>query len=228
MSKELSRNSAIEAMRFFFMAVICVHHSHFLPAMRHGYLAVEFFFILSGVFIYRAFLRLDSPSPMEYTIGRIKKIWPKYFVALLLTMGALYQRAIEMFKNGRGWEYVMNVFNDVLMISSLGIYKGEVNSTLWYVVVLIFGGGILYALLKWNSRFTISIILPLSALFYYTYIFNEGDCVEYWGADGFIYHPLLRGVADMSIGIVCWHIFSRINIFNRLHNKKLCPLLSKK
>ena len=124
MSKALSRNPAIEAMRFFFMAVICVHHSHFLPAMKHGYLAVEFFFILSGVFIYRTFLRQDSPSSMDYTIGRIKKIYPKYFVALLLTMAALYQRAIEMFSTGRELEYVMNVFNDMLMLSSTGIYQG--------------------------------------------------------------------------------------------------------
>ena len=86
------------------------------------------------------------------------------------------------------------------------------NPTLWYVVVLIFGGGLLYALMKWNSKVAISIILPLYALLYFTYIFKVGGCVEYWGTYGFVYHPLWRGIADMSIGVVFWHIFSRIKL----------------
>lgn len=81
----------------------------------------------------------------------------------------------------------------------------------------------LYALLKYNSRLSISVVLPLVSLLYYTYVFNTGDSIERWGTDIFIYHPLWRGIADMSIGVIFWHIFTRVE--NKL-NIKIVGLLS--
>lgn len=124
MGKTVNKNTSIEALRFIFMSMLCVHHSHFWAVMQHGYLAVEFFFILSGVLLYRTFLSNNSPSTIDYTIARLNKFYLKYIVALVITIAVLFQRAMGMIRAGQIVDYIKNVINDFLMLSSTGIYQG--------------------------------------------------------------------------------------------------------
>lgn len=55
------RISSIELLRFVFMSIIVVWHSFGQTFFKHGYLPVDFFFILSGVFIYEAVTRKNTP-----------------------------------------------------------------------------------------------------------------------------------------------------------------------
>lgn len=86
---------------------------------------------------------------------------------------------------------------------------GGVNQTLWYVVVLIIAGGIVYGFLRYDRKLSLNIILPLICILYYTYIFNIGNTIERWTADGPFYNPLWRGVAGLSLGVLFWECFTR-------------------
>lgn len=112
--------------------------------------------------------------------------------------------ALRVFMHHEHFFTLDNLFKlitECLLLQNIGIFNGGFNYPLWYFSVLIWGGGGLYALLKYNKRLTVNIILPLYILLFYTYIFSKSDSIECWDKDIF-YIPMLRGLADMSVGIV--------------------------
>ena len=81
-----TRNGFIELCRFIFAMCIVSHHFLLLPTQSEhypligGYIGVEFFFILSGYFLYAAAINdvSDQVSVIQ-VVKRLKKIFP-YFV----------------------------------------------------------------------------------------------------------------------------------------------------
>lgn len=47
------RNHYLDALKFIFIIIISFWHAAWWNSLHHGYLPVEFFFIVSGYFIYR-------------------------------------------------------------------------------------------------------------------------------------------------------------------------------
>lgn len=104
---------------------------------------------------------------------------------------------------------ILKLIAEALLLQNIGIYDGGFNTPLWYFSVLIWGGGGLYALLKYDKKLAINIILPLYVLLFYTYIFSKNDSIECWDKNIF-YIPMLRGLADMSVGIISAELSFRI------------------
>lgn len=197
----MSRKLSIEALRFFFCIIVCIWHFGAKPngLLYHGYLAVEFFFILSGYLLYASFLHNPKRSIFEYVYGRIKRFYPRIILALV---PLLVLKASEIMNDP------YRLVNEILFVRDLGIFGGGVNDPAWYINILVVGGGILFAFLKNNERATVTIILPLIILFYLTYLFGymKSETVEAWSVHGPISMVLWRGIIEMSIGVLLFHI----------------------
>ena len=64
---------SVEAMRFIFMLIICLwHYQGPSGIFSHGYLGVEFFFILSGILIYQSVSKPSPIKPLDYTTKKSK------------------------------------------------------------------------------------------------------------------------------------------------------------
>lgn len=193
------KNNSIEFLRFLFMSILVSWHGNF-DFFAHGYLVVEFFFILSGYLIYTSLIKKNKGT-LQYTLDKIKRTYLEYIIACVFMFGLV---ALHAFVDKKLFFTLDNVFifiTEALLLQNIGIFSGGFNYPLWYFSVLIWGGGGLYALLKYNKRLTVNIILPLYILLFYTYIFGKRDSIECWDKDIF-YIPMLRGLADMSIGII--------------------------
>lgn len=118
------KNFAVEALRFIFMVMICIHHSHFLPQMHHGYVAVDFFFILSGVFLFRTYLKSNAPSLLEYNIKRIIRFIPEYTIALIVTAIIYFQLFHAAYMDGKILEIIKQFLNNLLFLCGSGIFSG--------------------------------------------------------------------------------------------------------
>ena len=82
------KNRSIEFLRFFFMLFICLSHfpGRTVIHLNHAYLAVDFFFIVSGLFIYRSSTKDAPPSTFDYTLKKVKRFWPKMVVGCALLL----------------------------------------------------------------------------------------------------------------------------------------------
>lgn len=61
--------NSIEAFRFIFMLIICIWHYQSTEALAHGYMAVEFFFMLSGVLMFFSANKEEALGTFEYTLN---------------------------------------------------------------------------------------------------------------------------------------------------------------
>lgn len=76
---------SIEAMRFLFMLIICLWHYQGVNGFfSHGYLGVEYFFILSGILLFKSSQKQHAPTPIDYTCSKIKRFMPQYLTAMFL------------------------------------------------------------------------------------------------------------------------------------------------
>ena len=156
------RIASIDFFRFVFMLQICLWHmNRCFNLMHNGYVAVEFFFILSGVFIYKSSVSRKSKGVLDYTISKVKRYYPPFLIMLVPTLLLTWDG-----------DAFVRTLNDILFISNTGIYGKGVNDTLWYLSVLVVGGGLIYSMLKHFKDIAISFILPLLVILIYTYIFN--------------------------------------------------------
>lgn len=193
-----NKSVSIEALRFIFMTVIAVWHFGRINPFTHGYIAVDFYFLLSGYLLYGSYVR-HKYDALKYTVEKLKRFYPEYIfvfvIAFLLKLNLLLRDSdvVTVF---------LNAISEGLMIHSVGVFGGGVNQPAWYLSVLLVGGGLLYAILHWNKKVAISIIFPFLVLLTYTYLIGINGSTEHFATQGVWCQPLLRGMAGMALGVI--------------------------
>ena len=188
------RITSIDFFRFIFMLQVCLWHLKYcMGVMAHGYIAVEFFFILSGYFLYKSCVKENALGVFEYSWDKIKRFYPE---VLIVTIPATI-----VYFAGLGPNPIA-LFNSIFFLQNIGIFSGGgVNLPLWYINVLLLGGGIIYAVLYNYRRLAITIVFPLLVLMVYTYILNENKgSFEWFAIKQSFYIPLWRGMAGLCLG----------------------------
>ena len=207
------KNVSVEFFRVFFMVLLCLQHFGYnVKTVEHGYYCVEFFFVLSGMLLYRSFLKPSSEGAIRYTLGKIRRFFKKYAIVMccVLAVGIGYDYLAGKILSWGDYSFdkLLTVFTDLAFIQNVGPWKGGINLPTWYLSVLIFGGGFLYNLLKVNRDWAVKVIFPLLFVGVYTRIFGHADRhdIEVWSVSGeWFYMPLWRGMADMAAGVLLCH-----------------------
>ncbi len=209
--KDVRKNRSIEFFRFFFIVMICVwHFSDKVSVFKHGYLGVEFFFILSGALLLRSIELHPEIGALDYTIKKFLRFFPKYFASLI----PIFVLVNYMWAENLNFETIVDIsfrfISESFMLQSVGIFPGGSNYPLWYLCVLLYGGGLVYSILKRNMQWSLGLFLPLFVIMSYSYIFsNHNNCIERWGNIDGIYFPFLRGTADICLGVLLMAFFLR-------------------
>lgn len=214
--------TVIEFYRYLFMVILLAWHGNY-GFMAHGYLVVEFFFILSGYFIMNS-CNISSKSTAEYTINRVKRTYVKYFIALciaFLYFGILHSIVHKTFNTN----LLFNFIQEALLIQNIGIFHGNFNYPMWYFSVLIVGGHFLYYICRNHRQASVNFIIPLISLLILTFLFQQQDSIENFHTYGILYAALARGIAGMGIGIILWSLVHKSNIIKegggQYHSKLL-------
>ena len=211
------RFASIEALRFFFILQICIWH--FGSSMTAGFLGVEFFFILAGVFIY---INLQSnshnDSTIEYIYKKVKKFYLEYIIALILAYIVSHSLVIEnISNNGVGGEF-MRFISQLLLIQNISPFPGGYNTPTWFFSILIWGSAFVYALTKDYSKISIRLIFPIALILFLSYAYNSvyGEGLEQWGIRGILPITLVRGFVEIGFGVIVGYVYTnyikRINI----------------
>lgn len=205
------RNYTLDLFKLLFIIIIAFHHTAW-TSMTHGFLPVEFFFIVSGFFIYSSFKKSETPSVRHFMTHKCSRIFPTYWLALLIYILLYFVAPFMFYEDEPPSNFGFSVLRDLFCLQGVGLssllgLKFRLNASDWYVSTYLWGGLIVFMLLM--SRKAIY-VLPIIVLTVYTafFIILDTSLDSEWGYHGFMYMPLWRGIAGMSIGALLGKLMS--------------------
>ncbi len=202
------RNGLIELYRFVAAASVAYYHSFYFfppvmqPARSELYVWVEFFFILSGFFLADNCRRNNGGDAKGYVWSQIRKLFPLYAAALLFTL------VVEWTNSGGGLKrFLALVYSakwEIVMLSGLGIdatiYNGPVAA---FITCLLFATLVLFYLVKEHRDLFIYVLGPVIIAVFYVHIVRYAGSLSVWFQySGLMSMGMLRGLADMSVGVM--------------------------
>ncbi|MCM1138965.1 MAG: acyltransferase family protein [Muribaculum sp.] len=215
------RNHYLDALKFIFIIIISFWHTAWWDFLHHGYLPVEFFFIVSGYFIYHESGK--NISIKEFSKKKFFRLYPTYIIILIIYIGLsiLYQGLYPGTENANMW---MSITREATMLKSSGLFELtdvpmiEFNGSAWYVSSFFIGGIVVYLIN--GSRKLRAYIFSAIAIVFYAWIlfFSENGLNGYWGYISIFYIPLWRGIACMGIGSLLG-ILNESDSFNEIRDR---------
>lgn len=209
-----SRNGEIELLRFILAVIVFSFHFEYAGfVFRSGYLAVDFFFMLSGYFMMRH-IETDSEhnnsmkSLFIYIRSRFIRLFFTYFFVCFLSYFikcfVLKEISIKTVFDKGIWDF--------LMIQSFGF--GFYITVLWYVSVLLVSSFIVYLLKICLKNKFIPVIFILSIVSI-AFLLQTNQSISSMDNHLIVSDGLLRGFAEMSLGCILFKITQYITVKSR-------------
>ncbi len=206
------KNTRIQFWRIVFTYIVALYHlKNVYGQYTSWYIAVEFFFIVSGYLIAKKyfFLKENGILKADYVLTEFKKTYINFFPH------ALFAFAVSALGIGLFSGYSINDFltgfithlPEIFLFQSIGLnWKAgfAYNSVSWYLSTVLIAGFLIRFLLSKNDRIYIKIVCPLSVLLIYPYLWKTyGYIGEHWDCVSIVLNSaLLRGFTDMNLGII--------------------------
>lgn len=208
-----SRYAVIENLRFVFAVIVLIHHSHGLnPETENypfagGYIAVEFFLILSGYFAAQRIMNDGGENvsagkiASDYTIQQFKKLFPAVVVSVF------FHYAVLFFFGGLDGQDLPYMAYEILLLPQSGIYKILLNAPLWYLSAYMICMPLFFYLLGRFQDFFFHVGSVLAPLLIYGFICRNHIHLDIWNfASGIPFIGLFRVFAGICMGVVCCRI----------------------
>lgn len=205
------RNYQIDFLKLIFSICVVIYHSSFLIKEETrfqiptalGWIAVHFFFIVSGFFMTKSITekKYDPKNAgkmaYDYVIKKFKRIALPYWIATLLfliTYIYINYGKVSIFNS------LISALPELFAISMSGITL-EYNFPVWYIsamflVMLPLG----YLLIK-NKDFFLYCFAPLMALFLYGYMYQQEN--------KFLFYKGGRALPEWNYSSRLWIVFWR-------------------
>lgn len=209
----------LDFVRFVLAVLVAMMHFNGFAAPHKAYLAVDFFFILSGFVLSVAYERKATGQTFyrSFIVDRIARLYPLHALMLLLLIPVnllfYWTSGGQLLENG--WSYqdgrTYTLLLNMLMLQNVGLNTaGSWNAPSWSISVEMFVNIFLGLLLIPMARKRIIWPYLLAvAIVSYAIIFGQfGNLgVIYERAFGFLNTGLLRGFAGIALGIISYQLW---------------------
>jgi len=221
------RNYFIDALKLFFMFMIVGVHSETIFNSRiyflSGSLAVEFFFLVSGYLMAKSAdekIKKADKLKKKLDIGKetIKFIFNKYSRIFLPLLVSIIACIVIRF-----YFYDKNIIENIiystweLLCGQMYGFSGYFSTGVeWYLSAMFAALWILYPIYLKKRKIFSYIIAPVLTLFVLGWIShtygNLTDAPGTWS--GFFYKGMLRGIAEVAAGVICYEIAKKMAEIN--------------
>lgn len=215
------RNCIIDLMRFVMtLSVVMVHlvstyMKNELFILRGGSIAVEFFFILSGLLLAASAERADRSlavwqSTWKTMKGKVSSIYPMWILSFVLRI--VCQLIAGSYPADKVAGVVSESTSTLLMLTQLGLHDSPaVIIYSWYIPVMLLCTLILYPILFTCRKGFTYTACPLIVLLGCTYL--AGSTGSHFTRDAwldFTFSATVRGLCDMCLGVIVYEGSMRI------------------
>src|SRR5208282_1510836 len=126
------RFHVLDGMRGIAAIVVMIYHYYLnlhFRCLKNPFLAVDFFFMLSGFVIYHAYGEklLDGLAAREYLARRISRLYPMMAIGLLLGLPVLYVQTVSTSSDYTRHDLVSSVISNFAMLPYLTVKKQIVD-----------------------------------------------------------------------------------------------------
>lgn len=169
-----SRNALLDFWKFVFSVVVVLYHTYQLrmegefELFPKGYLAVEFFFVCSGIFMAASAEKNSNHTEMglgkdtfSFLKKKIKGLMPNFYVAWALTF---LVRHIDATLGECVRHLAANIW-ELTGITYSGLYHYPINAPVWYISAMLLAMLVLYPLMRKYKDTFFYIIAPLIFIF---------------------------------------------------------------
>ena len=211
------RVGIIEFFRFVFCCLILIYHVDFffgekslflcdgITFGRHGYIGVEFFFIVSGYLMARSVLKPETgesigTESLVFLKRKIMAILPAHLTAFAITY--IVVCVVRKYSMLRSAKYLFDALPTLFFLNKVGIPCEKMISVEWYVSAMLIAMAVIFpAARKYGDTF-LKITAPTLGILLTGYIAHKYGTFE--GAekyDLFTYMCVLRAAAEIMIGM---------------------------
>lgn len=176
-----------------------------------GYLAVEFFFMLTGFFGVEKAMR----NPEAGVRDALRWTWEKYkrfaiYVIPFLAMSYLVRVILYKMNFAESVSFARSSIFDMLLLTSSGLIDDSIFPHLWYLSSVLILSPVFYmAVLKRKNIFLYTVCPVITVLIYGWFSKNFGYLDNKWV--GIISSELIRAWAGLSMGALTWCGARRLN-----------------
>ena len=227
----MKKNGKIELLRFLFsVAVLCFHVLKYLigePSLNNGInfslfpygsMGVEFFFVVSGFLmaasVFSSINRKDGltvgESTQRFMSRKISSLLPIHLIVFVLLFAVC--SITRNWNLGQIAKNAVDSIPNLLLIQMAGFRGTPLNHIEWYLSVMLIVMLIIYPLLKKFYSTFVRIIAPLIVIFilgWLSYRCGRLTGVNVW--EGIAYRSMFRGLAEISLGTICFEISRAIS-----------------
>ena len=216
-----SKNGEIELLRFLFAFGIMTSHYQAVfkfDGFSHGAIGVEFFFLVSGLFMARSSERAINS---ELSLGgqtwnfikrKICVFYPYFLLAMTLQM--FFWRIVgEHWGIFHTFEQIIKAIPQLLLteISGANVGTGVAISGRWYLSAMVLAMAVLYPVLVSRYDLSAKVLFPLIGIFSLGYLqVNYEGIMRTSDWNGYVFTGLIRAFAEISCGVVCYEIAKAI------------------
>ncbi|MCR5798892.1 MAG: acyltransferase [Lachnospiraceae bacterium] len=188
------------------LVIMCFHlvlgatfYTEYSYIHYHWYIAVEFFFILSGFLLAQHAENNRDESAFQYTKKRVARLYPLYFVAfIVMCIIRSLNSGLNIFK------IIIPNWPELIMCQSIGTNVFPyINNPAWYVSALLIGGHVVYYLYKKHKSLYLEFVGPVSLIVIMSYMYRQyGRLENFYHTEGlFLNTALMRAFLGLTIGI---------------------------
>lgn len=210
----------LDFLRFAFALIVFFGHAKALLVLDNFQLAVDYFFILSGFVLTHAYKdKVSSPGFVKkFTRDRIARLYPLHLVTIfiLMFMSIWFTEITSGQWIEQGWAYQDGRTNtlalNLLLLNNVGLTPGgpSWNAPAWSISVE-FWINLLLAVLAIMIRRFILAFCAIAFLLCYSILFVKiGSLGDFYQNIGYLNTGLLRGLAGMSAGMLCYAAYRKL------------------
>lgn len=209
------RNGLIDLERIIFAIMIILLHSENYreSIMPNGYIAVEFFFVVSGYLLAK---KAENYKGTDIWNDNIRFLWRKYlsifpYLIVSIIFGiVLYRHYIP--SDDTVFMTILKAFVDYFPLQMFGFSGTIISGVSWYLCLLFLCTFVLFPILVTKREVFVKFFAPIIVLFCYGLIVINSDNYQVpsvWY--GVVYSGVLRGYAGMCLGVISYEARKKLD-----------------